>query len=659
MTKMVHADNLVKLPTHLLTADSSHWLKAILDKEHQPSALVGQKRALQALQQALRSRSQYSHAYIALTPGLIAEDILNETSKALPFPDKIRYDWVYVANPETAYQPICIWLPHGSAVVFVEKLYYFLELELDKRTQAKEDLMTEFPSSALSAYLELVFDKTFDDLPGNELASVLVSNENARPFEYCRRVTAASLFGSIKSQSLNGTISSELHLIRAGAIHRANGGTLIIDAAELLSEPQLWSRLKHALRTGEVDWPDTLEQSAALFYEPEPMPLDIKVLLAGPAELFHQLEELDPDFSNFFPFIADFSTAFHTEHENIEAYGNYMAYLQQKTRHRPFTEQGVASFLEWSTALCEHQKELSLDAIRLIQLLEEVDEIADQHESQVIEREHVEKAAQLQRYRGSRVAEMNWRQITENQIQIETHGRVVGQINGLTVVTMTGIEYGEPSRITATVHYGDGDIIDIERKSELSGSIHTKGVMILTAFLANLFARKEPMPLSATLVFEQSYHEVDGDSASLAELCALLSALSDIPVIQSIAVTGAIDQFGNVQAVGGINEKISGYYEICKSRGLDGNHGVIIPASNQWNLHLSAEIRSAVEQGLFHVYTASHVFQALEKLLDTPFGSDNEELENSISSRVKYRLRQANHEHEVENSLWSRLFSRK
>ena len=243
---------------------------------------------------------------------------------------------------------------------------------------------------------------------------------NAPSFEFCQRVTASDLFGTIKVQNIEGTVSSELHLIRPGAIHRANGGVLIIDAAELLTEQSLWRRLKHTLRTGLIEWPEPGEGTQGIFYSPEPMPLDVKVLLTGPAELFHQLEVLDPDFSNFFPFIADFSSVFYVDESEISEYGSFLAYLQQETRHRPFSSEGLASFLEWSTALCEHQRELSLDAIRLIQLIEEVDALAAQDDAEKINRDHVERAAQLQRYRGSRIDRTKLApKFIENQIQID------------------------------------------------------------------------------------------------------------------------------------------------------------------------------------------------------------------------------------------------
>lgn len=223
----------------------------------------------------------------------------------------------------------------------------------------------------------------------------------------------------------------------------------------------------------------------------------------------------------------------------------------------------------------------------------------------------------------------------------------MGQVNGLTVVSVAGVEFGEPSRITATIHYGDGDIIDIERKSELSGNIHTKGVMILSAYLAHHFARHEPMSVSATVVFEQSYHEVDGDSASLGELCCLISALADVPFKQSVALTGAIDQFGQVQAIGGVNEKIEGFFDLCALRGLDGSHRVLIPESNQKQLVLRPDIVQAVEQGQFHIHTVDHVDEALSYLCDMPV--------KDLYRQVKLN---AHHEQESENrSWWQRWFS--
>lgn len=650
-----------KLVAEDLTANSKRWLNANSPPEYSGKAqvLAGQSRALLALQQAIRSRSSYSHAYMALPPGLITEDVIRAVARKQEWTVRNQYDWVYLANPADANSPICVWLPLGTAEKALTGLWELLNTAPQDRAPIIDQLNGLYPSTSFSRYLSVIEFKTFDDLPGSELANIIVSHKpDAAPWVYCDRVTRERLFGDIRIQSVEGTISSELHLIRPGDLLHANGGTLVIDANELLLEPKLWRQLKHVLRRKRFDWAQPGEGQTAIFYSPEPVPLDVKVILTGDAVLFSQLDELDSDFSNYFPFFADFSGIFQPEKEDFSHYLGFLTYIRDQVGHRPLNEEGLSALLRYSSSLCEHQSELSLDAVRLMQLLGEAENLADEEKSSFITAKHIHSVEKQQRDRASRIAEMSWQNIIEDQIQIDTSGQVIGQINGLTVVSVAGAEFGEPSRITASVHYGDGDIIDIERKSELSGSIHTKGVMILTAYLANLFAQKEPMPLSATLVFEQSYHEVDGDSASLAELCCLLSALGDVPIQQSLAVTGAIDQFGNVQAVGGINEKIEGYFQVCQHRGLNGEHGVILPASNRMNLHLSQDILDAVEEGKFHIYAVKHVTEAVDLLMGIACGTPHAPDEQHLFGRIQKRLRELQDIHldDEPSGFFSRLF---
>ena len=333
----------------------------------------------------------------------------------------------------------------------------------------------------------------------------------------------------------------------------------------------------------------------------------------------------------------------------------YLRYVEQQANCLPLAATCYDVLVRQASRWCEHQQELSLDSYRFIQWLREADAIARQQQQREIERQHLQQALTQQQQRQDFVAELSRRAILEEQVHIATAGAVIGQLNGLTVVTLGGSEFGEPSRITATVHYGDGDIIDIERKAELSGNIHTKGVMILSSYLANLFARNEPMSLSATVVFEQSYHEVDGDSASLAELCCLLSALAEAPLRQELAVTGAIDQFGAVQAIGAVNEKIEGYFRLCQARGLSGTQGVIIPQANAIHLNLDDAIVAAVTAKQFHIHTVSHVTEAVSLLTDLPCGDANEANSTTLFGRVQQRLSHLHHNQPL-TSWWQRLF---
>lgn len=596
-----------------------------------PSALIGQQRALSALQQALSIAGRYAHGFVVTPAGMRTYDVLNEVQAKQAWLHANKFDWVYVANPESAYEPLCVNVPCGKANDFLIKLWEFLEAEVSVRGPLQDFILETYTSERVRKYIEMIADSTFDDLPGKELATVIVSHQENEPFLLCDRVTEASLFGSIRLQSVEGTISSDLHLIEAGALLKANGGVLAIDAEELLIQPGLWRKLKYILRTSEFHWPQPGDSNIAAYYQPEAIPVHIKVLLLGERDIYAQLRELDRDFDNLFPYLADFSSHYSLQTNSpLAPYFDFLAYVEREASILPLDPDAYSALFKFVTRITDFQTELSLDSIAIMQLLREACANAMAAGAKAINREHIKQALAQRDDRDGYIAELSRRAILEGQVYIATEGEVIGQINGLTVITAGGAEFGEPTRITATVHYGDGDIIDIDRKSELSGSIHTKGVMILSAYIANVFARNEAMALSATIVFEQSYHEVDGDSASLAELCCLLSALAEAPIQQGLAITGAVDQFGRVQAIGAVNEKIEGYFELCRTRGLTGQQGVIIPAANLSQLNLSDCVIEAVEAQNFHVFAIEDVSQALELLTQ----SEQKQLYGRIEQRL-------------------------
>ena len=638
-----------------LHAHAASWatlLNSMQGDSDRPDPLIGQQRALQAIARAQAISDHHSHVFAVVPPGLDTEEVFSEIAHQQAWSTQDLHDWVYVVNPDDPSQPVCLHLPAGTAKAVVERLWALLDTPVTDREPLLRSLQTHYDWPSLRRYLALIADKRFDDLPGNELANIMVTQTLQDAWYYCRHVSEADLFGQIRLQTVAGTVSSELHLIQPGALLKANGGTLVVDAEQLLRDAELWHRLKHILKCGEFRW--NSPEQAATFYQPQPVPIRIKLILAGSRAMLSKLRGIDDDFQNLFPYLADFTDHFSTVSNPVADYRHYLLYIQKRCQHRPLSDSGMQALLAASSSFTEHQQELSLDTIRLHQLLQEADSIAAQSLHQSISDTHIYGALASSDEREHYLAELSRQGILEHQVKIDTTGTEVGQINGLTVVTMGGSEFGEPSRITATVHYGDGDIIDIERKSELSGNIHTKGVMILMAYLANLFAGKDPMPLSATLVFEQSYHEVDGDSASMAELCCLVSALSDTPIKQCLAVTGAIDQFGNVQAIGGVNEKIEGFFRLCKQRGFAPGQGVIIPHSNQVNLHLSRELIQAVADGQFQVYTVTHVTQAFELLMDTPCGKTDSFDTATLFGRIQRRIRQA--QHQDERKPWWQLW---
>lgn len=623
----------------------SDWLN---ERPTHPSAssLVGQQRAQQAIAQLLESSGRYAHGYIITPPGLRVLDVMNELSETHTWRHSGYYDWLYLANPDSAHQPLCVNVPAGQASIFLTDLWELLNDDKGQRQQLVAELTQRYPSERIANYLTRLGDKTFADLPGAELASIIVQQNNPAAFQFCDRVTEASLFGSIRLQSVQGTISSDLHLIEAGAILEANGGVLVIDAEALLLQQGLWRKLKYILRTSLFHWPQPGDTNIAAYYEPEPIPIHIKVVLHGDRDIYAQLREVDRDFDNLFPYLADFSTHFSVTEQPLQHYFDYLAYVERESAVLPLAQSAIPILLKFVSRLTDYQSELSLDTIAIMQFLREANVLAEQAKASELTAEHLLEVMRQRQHRNGYIADLSRRAMLEGQVYIATSGHIVGQINGLTVVSAGGSEFGEPTRITATVHYGDGDIIDIDRKSELSGSIHTKGVMILSAYLANVFARNDTMSLSATIVFEQSYHEVDGDSASLAELCCLLSALADAPIDQGLAITGAVDQFGRVQAIGAVNEKIEGYFSLCEARGLTGTQGVIIPAANVCQLNLAAEVIAAVEQKQFHVYAVEHVKEALELLTHTE--------QQALYRDVQQRLNELR-EHDLKPAWWRRL----
>lgn len=612
-----------------------------------PSALVGQQRALSALHQSFNIAGRYAHSYVVTPAGMRVYDVLKEVEAHHRWIHAKKYDWIYVANPDSAFEPLWVNLPSGRARDFVIQLFEFFQTDVAVRGPLRDYMVDTFATERVEQYLDLVIDHTFEQLPGSELANIIVTHDDDEPFILCDRVTESSLFGSIRLQSVEGTISSGLHLIEAGAILKANGGILAIDAEELLLQPGLWRKLKYILRTSQFHWPQPGDAKIAAYYQPEAIPVHIKILLLGEREIYAQLRERDRDFDNLFPFLADFSSHYSLQNKPLAPYFDYLKYVEEQAAILPLADDAFPALLKFVSRITDFQTELSLDTIAIMQLLREACAIAQAEGRPQVHREHLKQALQQRYHRDGYIAELSRRSILEGQVYIDTEGSVIGQINGLTVVTAGGHEFGEATRITATVHYGDGDIIDIDRKSELSGNIHTKGVMILSAYIANVFARNEAMALSATIVFEQSYHEVDGDSASLAELCCLLSALADAPIQQGIAITGAVDQFGRVQAIGAVNEKIEGYFELCRARGLNGRHGVIIPQANLSQLNLNDDVITAVADGSFHIYAINDVSEALELLTQIQ--------QKQLYERIEQRLNELQ-QGERESSWWRRWF---
>ncbi len=459
--------------------------------------------------------------------------------------------------------------------------------------------------------------------------NVLVSHDHdgGAPLVYEDHPNYPNLLGRVEHMVQMGALVADFNLIKPGALHRANGGYLVLDAHKLLMAPQLWEGLKRALRAEEIRI-ESLYESIGLIQtvslEPEPIPLRVKVVVMGRPILYHLLREFDEEFAELFKVAADFDTEMDWD-ESPDLYAHLIATLVHKDGLRPFDRTAVARVIEQSARFAEDTRKLSVHMRSVADLLHEASHWAAQAGSDTVGAEHVDRAIDAQIFRFDRVAERLREAIGRGLLLIDTDGAAVGQINGLAVMKVGDLMFGRPSRITARVRVGAGKVIDIEREVDLAESTHSKGVLILSGFLAARYARRQPLALSASLVFEQSYGQIGGDSASLAELLALLSGIADVPLRQDLAVTGSVNQHGMVQAIGAVNEKIEGFYDVCNARGLTGRQGVVIPASNAQHLMLRRDVVEAVDAGRFGVHTVETVDDAVDLMTELSPGQADAE----------------------------------
>jgi lon-related putative ATP-dependent protease len=453
-----------------------------------------------------------------------------------------------------------------------------------------------------------------------------------------------NLLGRIEYQAQMGALVTDFTLIKPGALHRANGGYLILNIQKVLMQPYAWESLKRSLETGEIRI-ESLERTLSLVstrsLEPEPIPLNTKVILVGDRLLYYLLQQYDPDFPDLFKIAADFDDVLDRNRENVILYTGMISNMIRMEDLLPLDKTGVARLVEHSSRLAGDAEKMSTNIRSLKELLTEADFLSRQSGEEVITAGTIQKAIDNRIHRNDRIRERINEAILRGSLLIDTEGGAVGQINGLSVLDLGNFSFGNPTRITATMRLGEGKVIDIERETELGGAIHSKGVLIISSFLASRYASGQPFSITASIVFEQSYGSVEGDSASVAELCALLSAISGLPVKQSLAVTGSVNQHGKVQPIGGVNEKIEGFYDVCIKRGMTGEQGVIIPQINVKNLMLRRDVVDSADKGEFHIYPVEHIDQALELLLDTPLGvrdAAGKYPEDSINGRVERQL---------------------
>ncbi len=474
----------------------------------------------------------------------------------------------------------------------------------------------------------------------------LVDNAECRgaPVIFEFSPTYYNLFGRIDYRARLGALTTDHTLIKPGVLHRANGGYLALQTRDLLLSPLSWETLKRTLRSREVRIENIGEQYSALpsaTLRPQPIPVDAKIILVGSPDLMYLLQALDEDFRRYFKVAAEFDTVMERKPANIQKYAAFVAARCAEGKLRPFHKTAVAAIIEHSSRLVQHQEKLTTRFMDIADIITEANYWAGKDNSQVVMDSHVKKAVEQRRYRVSLTEERIRELIEDGTIHIATEGQLVGCVNGLSVYAIGEHSFGKPTRISARVSLGRGQVINIERETRLSGRIHDKGFMILTGYLQGKYGQDKPLSLAATIVFEQTYSEVEGDSASSTELYALLSELAEVPINQNIAVTGSVNQAGEVQAIGGVVEKIEGFFDVCRVKGLNGQQGVMVPRDNLKNLVLREDVVQAVRDGRFHIYAVSSVDEGLEVLTGVPAGQrlpDGGYPEGTLHHKVEQRL---------------------
>ena len=476
--------------------------------------------------------------------------------------------------------------------------------------------------------------------------NILVDNSKLKggPVIVETNPTHDNLFGRIEQEARFGALVTDFTLVRSGSLHRANGGYLVLPVEDVLRNPFVWEDLSHALSNARIVIEDASEKFgfSTKSLQPEPVPLDIKVILIGRPDIFQLLLGYEPHFHELFKVKAEFDTAMTRSPEHTREYAAFATTLCNTENLKHLDRSAMARLVEHGSRLADDQAKLSTRFGEISDVIREASYYAGVDGTDLISSQHIRKAIEERDYRSNLIQERLQEMIERGVIKIDISGKKVGQINGLSVLGLGDISFGQPSRITVALSLGREGVVNIEREAKLSGPTHTKGVLILAGFLADRYARDKPLSLSARLVFEQNYGGVDGDSASSTELYAILSALADLPVNQAIAVTGSVNQKGEVQAIGGANEKIEGYFEVCKALGLTGEQGVVIPQSNVDNLMLKETVVAAIKEGKFHIWPVRTIDEGIEVLTGVKAGArqENGTFEtDSVNARVDLRLR--------------------
>ena len=530
-----------------------------------------------------------------------------------------------------------------------------MESILNKNKEVKGlDVYLKHYAEDIIDNVELILEQEEDDftpalfnrVPSRYQANVIVANKpnSGAPVIFEDFPTHYNLLGHVEQLTHNGTITTDFTLIRPGSLHQANGGFLILEAEQLLEQPYAWQGLKRALKSGQLKLSSLehmLTLTGSISIEPASVPLDLKVVLLAEPEIYYEILEVEPELGSVFKIRADFTDTLQRNNSNEQAYMQLIADYVQADKLLPFDRSALAALLTDSSRQAEDQSSLSLHASTLGDLIREAHHHAFKADDKIVTDQHVNQALHHRQYRLGYLRELYWQDLSRGTQLIETTGHRLGQINALSVIHYADVEFGLPSRLTASVYQGGGDILDIERSVELGGSLHAKGVLLMSSFLKAHFGRAQILHFSAALAFEQSYGQVDGDSATVAELSALISAICQIPIDQSWAITGSMNQLGQVQPIGGVNAKIEGFYDACKLQGLTGKQGVIIPRQNMQHLMLRQDVIEAVQAGQFHVHAIDTIDQALEILMARPVGTLDKKgrySKNSIYAAVMQQL---------------------
>ena len=576
---------------------------------------------------------------------LLQERLLKALHQA-PQMEKEAREKISVLNREMAAYAV------GNLVDALRKKYHDQTAVIEHLNDVEKDVVEHFrdflrPLGEKPSFLEaqLTGAEQTSDTRYRVNAMVVHDTDGGAPVVYEDNPSYLNLIGRVEHRAHLGTLETDFTMIRGGALHQANGGYLILDALKVLIQPFAWEGLKRALQSHEIRM-ESLGQMTSLVstvsLEPQPIPLEVKLILLGDRRIYYLLSYLDPEFSELFKVAVDFDDRMDRNVDSQKLYARLVGTMVHDEKLLEFDSAAVARVIEHSARMVSDAEKLSTHMRGLRDLLRESDHWARENKHEIVGRVDVQQAIDAADHRADRIRDRVQEEIERGTLFIDTTDNKVGQVNGLSVIRLGNFSFGQPSRITARVRIGGSKVIDIEREVELGGPIHSKGVLILSGYLGSHYMLDHPLSLTASLVFEQTYSEVEGDSASSAELYALISALSDVPVKQSLAVTGSVNQHGEIQPIGGVNEKIEGFFDVCSKRGLDGTQGVIIPASNTKHLMLRDDVCEAVEDGKFAVYCIETIDDGIELLTGMTAGQRDENgnfPEDSINARVEAKLR--------------------